>query len=126
MTAEEFLHGPLWLCKAYRKAWRERQEAQYVREWREGQYVAAAVASCLSKYRYPEKPLYSMADVDAQMAEERARREGQMAVERMKAKVAAINERIRARIAERGSETDGRRDDRQPGNPGQQQRGQGL
>lgn len=66
MTAEEFWHGDLRLCKAYRDAFKRKLENRYQSEWRSGRYVLEALMSASSiwgfikgeKYEYPIEPLF--------------------------------------------------------------------
>lgn len=68
MTAEEFWHGDLRLCKAYREAYAVKVENKYVSEWRMGVYVFEALKSAANAYRefgkvedhpFPDKPIFS-------------------------------------------------------------------
>lgn len=91
MSAEEFWHGDLRLCKAYREAYSITVENKYVAEWRSGVYMFEALLSAANAYRefqktsdhpYPEKPLFSTerAKKIAEEQEEKARMERNKAV----------------------------------------------
>lgn len=93
MTADEFWHGPAWLARSYREAWRMRMQSAYMAEWRQGLYVLHALGAALSdKAKYPEEPLFTMES--AEEAEERRARER---MERIKRSFQQAAVRIAAR-----------------------------
>lgn len=103
MSAEEFWHGDLRLCKAYREAYSITLENKYVSEWRSGVYALEALLSAANAYRelqktedhpYPERPLFST-ERDKEMAEER---EAKARMERNRAVLAAFAVKFNARF----------------------------
>jgi len=95
MPAEEFWHGDPSLAAGYREAWRMRMQSAYKAEWREGLYVANAIAACFGKdSTYPEEPLFTM-----ESPEEVEARKAMAAMERMKA---AFISRVEKIAAEKG------------------------
>ena len=78
MSADEFWHGDLRLCKAYRDANKTRREIEDVRQWKAGIYTFQALVAASGAYRelspgpdatYPEAPLFG-----SQETRERAER----------------------------------------------------
>ena len=66
MSPEEFWHGPLALCGAYRKAWEIQQDQRFASEWRQGLYVHEAFSTVMdhafskaATSTYPDAPLFS-------------------------------------------------------------------
>lgn len=103
MTAEEFWHGDLRLCKAYREAYAITVENKYVAEWRAGVYVFEALRSAANAYRefqkgeehpYPDKPLFST-ERSREIAEEQ---EAKARMERNKAAFMAFAAQFNARF----------------------------
>ena len=81
MTAEEFWHGEPWLCSAYREALRMRHDESMSSEWRQGQYVLAALQVALdgalnggkAGAEYPARPA-GMSDEWTEAADEADRK----------------------------------------------------
>lgn len=102
MTSEEFWHGDLRLCAAYRKAHELKQEAKYQDEWRQGIYLLEALVAAAPSYRgkskgeehqYPQRPLFSTFDRDAQEKDEAKSR-----MERIKSSVETFAVAFNARF----------------------------
>ena len=81
MSPEEFWHGPLALCGAYRKAWEIQQDQRFASEWRQGLYVHEAFSTVMdhafskaATSTYPDAPLFSSQKVREEIEERRERR----------------------------------------------------
>lgn len=68
MTSDEFWHGDLRLCRAYREADRARKRAEDVRQWKAGAYTYRALVAACNAYRelssapehpYPDVPMFT-------------------------------------------------------------------
>ena len=49
MTADEYWNGNVWLAKAYRKSWKQKEENDNIRMWLQGVYVYHAVGTALDQ-----------------------------------------------------------------------------
>lgn len=107
MTAEEFWHGDLRLCKAYRDAYEIKLENRYVAEWRAGLYMFEALRSAAPAYRefskgeshaFPERPLFSTERTKELIAEQEAKNR----MERQRAQFAALAARFNKRFEQPG------------------------
>lgn len=102
MSAEEFWHGDLRLCEAYRKAARIRRSNALEAEWRAGVYVFEALVSASNAYRefgkgveheYPQAPVFTLRGT----AEEDAAADKRH-MERMRARVETFAARFNSRF----------------------------
>jgi len=104
MPAEEFWHGPIRACEAYRAAWRARCENLAAAEWRQGLYVSYAVLSSLDKafngrkatVEYPDAPLFSPRESHEEHEARRERERMEAQRERVRAWAEAVNSRLDA------------------------------
>ena len=49
MTSDEYWNGDVWLVKAYRESWKQREENDNMLAWLQGYYTYHAVGTALSQ-----------------------------------------------------------------------------
>lgn len=108
MSADEFWHGPLRLCEAYRRAWEAKRDMQFAAEWRQGLYVHEAFSVVMdhafnksATSTYPDAPLFSSEEIRREYEERRER----AAMEAERERVFAWAEMVRKRFEERQGES---------------------
>lgn len=94
MSVDEFWEGEPYLAMAYRQAFQLKREREAVAEWRQGFYVAHAVASVLSKdAKYPDEPLFMPMTTETKQEQERIK--GQNDLIKMEAFASAFNSKFK-------------------------------